>query len=107
MDESKFNQTVDLLLTAIEDAIDESGADIDFETAGGILTLSFEDSSKIIINRQTALSQIWVATRSGGFHFNFDDASGHWRDEKTGAELMAELSRHCTASAGEDLVLAL
>lgn len=107
MDESRFNQTVDQLLTAIEDAVDELGADIDFETAGGILTLSFEDGSKIIINRQTALSQIWVATRSGGFHFNFDEASGQWRDEKTAAELMAELSRHCSASAGEEVVLAI
>ena len=105
MDESEFNQTIDDLLTSIEDIIDESGADIDFETAGGILTLSFEDGSKIIINRQTPLRQIWVATRSGGFHFDFDAPSEQWREDKTGAELMAELSRHCSTSLGEAVVL--
>ena len=53
MDESEFNQRVDDILEQIEDAIEATGADIDYETAGGILTLSFEDDSKIIINRQT------------------------------------------------------
>ncbi len=109
MDESKFNQTVDELLTAIEDAveniIDEKDTDIDVESAGGILTLSFADNSKIIINRQTPLRQIWVATRAGGFHFNFDPGNKQWLEEKTRAELFAELSQHCSASAGEDLVL--
>ena len=109
MDESTFNQTVDELLTTIEDAveniIDEKDADIDVESAGGILTLSFADNSKIIINRQTPLRQIWVATRAGGFHFNFDPDNNQWLEEKTHAELFAELSQHCSASAGEDLVL--
>ncbi|HEB54969.1 MAG TPA: iron donor protein CyaY [Gammaproteobacteria bacterium] len=109
MDESEFNQKVDELLTTIEDIIDEiieeQDLDIDFETAGGILTLQFEDSSRIIINRQTPLRQIWVATRSGGFHFAFHPENNQWREEKTGAELFAELSRHCSASAGNDVVL--
>jgi len=105
MDESRFNQMADELLVAIEDAIDETELDIDFETSGGILTLSFENGNKIIINRQAPLRQIWVATRSGGFHFNFDEASGQWQEDKTAAELIAELSRHCSTSLGENVVL--
>lgn len=109
MNESEFNEKVDDLLTTIEDAIDEiteeKDIDIDFETAGGILALHFEDNSKIIINRQTPLRQIWVATRTGGFHFDFNTEDDRWREEKTGAELFAELSRHCSASTGEKVVL--
>lgn len=109
MDESEFNQKTDELLTAIEDAIDEiideDDLEIDIETAGGVLTLSFEDNSKIIINRQAPLRQIWVATRSGGFHFDFDPAREQWREEKTGSELFAELSRHCSASTGYHVTL--
>lgn len=109
MDESEFNQKTDELLTAIEDAIDEvideEDLEIDFETAGGILTLGFEDSSKIIINRQAPLRQIWVATRSGGFHFDFDPERNQWREEKSGSELFAELSRHCSASTGYHVTL--
>lgn len=109
MDESEFNQKADELLMAIEDAIDqvieESDLDIDFENAGGILSLSFEDNSKIIINRQAPLRQIWVATRSGGFHFDFNSEENEWREEKSGAELFAELGRHCSASTGEHVAL--
>ncbi|VAX08418.1 Frataxin homolog CyaY, facilitates Fe-S cluster assembly, interacts with IscS [hydrothermal vent metagenome] len=109
MDESRFNQTVDELLMSIEDAveslIDETDADIDLESAGGILTLSFEDNSKIIINRQTPLHQVWVATRAGGFHFNFDLDTQQWRDEKSQAELFADLSQHCSTSLGKKVSL--
>ncbi len=109
MDEPKFNQKVDELLAAIEDTLDEiieeQDLNIDFEAAGGILTLHFEDNSKIIINRQTPLQQIWVATRTGGFHFDFNPEKDQWREEKTGAELFAELSRHCSASTGNNVTL--
>ncbi len=109
MDESEFNQKADELLTAIEDTLDnvieEDDLDIDFETTGGILSLSFEDNSKIIINRQAPLRQIWVATRNGGFHFNFDPEKNQWQEEKTGAELFAELSRHCSTGTGEQVTL--
>ncbi|VAX13512.1 hypothetical protein MNBD_GAMMA24-2149 [hydrothermal vent metagenome] len=109
MDESEFNQKADELLTAIEDAIDkiidENDLDIDFENSGGILSLGFEDNSKIIINRQAPLRQIWVATRSGGFHFDFDPERNQWREEKNGTELFAELGRHCSTNTGEQVVL--
>jgi len=105
MEESEFNQRVDDILLQIEDAIDESGADIDYETAGGILTLTFEDDSKIIINRQTPLRQIWIATRGGGFHFDFNDAEQCWREQQSSEELFAALSHYSTAQAGENVSL--
>lgn len=71
MEETLFNQIIDHTLLAIEDAIDEAGLDIDYDTIGGILTLEFIDKSVIIINRQVAMEQLWVAARSGGFHLDF------------------------------------
>lgn len=105
MQEPEFNQRVDEILLQIENAIDESGADIDFETAGGILTLTFDNASKIIINRQTPLRQIWVATRAGGFHFALDQQSGHWLEQDNGTELFSALSHHCSEQAGEAVSL--
>jgi len=105
MEESEFNQRVDDILLQIEDAIDQSGADIDYETAGGILTLTFEDDSKIIINRQTPLRQIWIATRGGGFHFEFIGAEQCWREQHSSEELFAALSQYSTAQAGESVSL--
>lgn len=105
MTESEFNDRVDALLERIEDAIDEGEAEIDFETSGGILTLSFEDGSRIIINRQTPLRQVWVATRGGGFHYDFDAANDCWVEENGAEELFAALSRFCSEQAGETVAL--
>ena len=105
MDESEFNQRVDDILVQIEDAIEDSGADIDYETAGGILTLSFADDSKIIINRQTPVRQIWVATRQGGFHFVYNDDMDQWQLERDEQNLFAALSQFCSDQAGKPIEL--
>jgi CyaY protein len=105
MDESEFNQRVDDILVQIEDAIEACEADIDYETAGDILTLEFEDGSKIIINRQTPVRQIWVATRQGGFHFDYDPETDRWRLQDGDLELFEALSRYCSEQAGEPVRL--
>lgn len=105
MDESEFNQRVDDILIQIEDAIEDSGVDIDYETAAGILTLSFADDSKIIINRQTPVRQIWIAARQGGFHFVYNEAQDQWQLESGEETLFTALSRFCSAQAGETIEL--
>ena len=107
MSESNFHQRVDAILSAIENAMDEVPCDIDAELNAGILTLTFENDSKVIVNRQTPLREIWVAAKSGGFHFKFDAAASHgttnppphcaarheWKDTRSGETLEALLSR--------------
>ncbi|MDH5353176.1 MAG: iron donor protein CyaY [Gammaproteobacteria bacterium] len=106
MNESEFNALADETIMAIEDAVEASGADIDYDTAGDILTLEFTNGSQIIINKQAPLSQIWVAARSGGFHFDYDAARQLWHlnsdDQK---ELFAQLSQYCTEQSGESVAL--
>jgi CyaY protein len=106
MNESQFDQLAEETMNAIEDAVEDCGADIDFDSAGGILTLEFSNGSQIIINRQTPLSQIWVAARCGGFHFDYDAAERCWKLQNNGAELFGCLSRYCSEQAGEPVVLA-
>lgn len=106
MNESEFNQLAEKTLLQIEDAVESSGADIDYDTAGDILTLEFENGSQIIINKQTPLSQIWVAARSGGYHFKYDVDRKRWYlDSNPQKDLFAELSVYCTQQAGEDVIL--
>ena len=105
MNESEFNERVDDLLLAIEEALEAGGTDIDYENVAGILTLVFENDTKIIVNRQTPVQQIWVAAKSGGFHFDYDAAADVWRRDRDGAELVAELSRLCSEQAGEHVEL--
>ncbi len=105
MNESEFNQQIDGLLLVIEDAIEESGADVDFETVAGILTLDFDNGSKVIINRQVAMGQLWVAAKSGGYHLNCED--GQWLVSTTHEPLAVLLDRVCTEQAGETVSLGL
>ncbi|MBZ0106251.1 MAG: iron donor protein CyaY [Sulfuricella denitrificans] len=103
MTPSEFNQLVEKTLAQIEQAIEASGADIDFETAAGILELEFGDGSKIIVNRQAATQELWVAAKSGGYHYLWKD--GAWRNTRDGSELFASLSRYASEQAEESLEL--
>ena len=77
MKESEFHALAEAQFLTIEEAVEaateRSDADIDADTSGGVLTLSFAHQSKIIINKQAPLSQIWVATRANGYHFDYRD----------------------------------
>lgn len=101
MTESEFNKLVDQTLEDIEQAIDDSGVDIDYDNAGGILTLIFENQTKIIINRQGPVKQIWVATKSGGYHFDYDDSQKCWLNDDNKEELFTALNRYCTEQSEE------
>jgi len=101
MNDTEFHQRVDLELEKIEQLIDDSGADIDYESVGNVMTLEFEDRSQIIINRQEPMHEIWLASRSGGFHFKLTD--DQWTCSKTGLELMELLKGECEKHAGESI----
>ena len=107
MNESEFNDLVDDVFIEIEDALEDacedSGADIDYETSSGILTLSFSNGSQIIINRQAPLQQIWVAAKQGGFHFDYQSESNHWICNNQ--ELFSALSEYCSEQADQSIVL--
>lgn len=103
MTSSEFNLLVETTLAQIEQAIETSGADIDFETTAGILELEFDNGSKIIINRQSATQELWVAAKSGGYHYLWKDNA--WRNTRDGSELFASLSRYVSVQAGEALEL--
>jgi len=84
MTESEFNEAIDAIFTELELALDQVDADLDYETTGGVLTVEFEDESKLVFSRQPANLQLWLATRSGGFHFAWDDSAGDWCDTRGG-----------------------
>ena len=99
MDEAQFNALAQATLDAIERALDACGADVDYEVKpGGVLELEFDDGSKVIINRHSAAREIWVAARSGGFHFS--PAGGRWIAARDGEELFAVLSRVISQQSG-------
>lgn len=105
MTDAEFESLADATLAAVERALDRAGLDIDLQAKGaGVLELEFADGSKMIINRHAAAREIWVAARSGGFHFRHEN--GAWRDSRDGVELFASLSRLVSAQTGTAVILA-
>jgi CyaY protein len=105
MTDSEFEMETDRTLAAIERALDRAGLDLDLQTKGaGVLEIEFADGSKVIVNRHAAAREIWVAARSGGFHFRHS-ADG-WRDTRDGTELFAALSKIASAQSGSAVILA-
>jgi CyaY protein len=104
MDEQDFLTRADAQLAAIEDALERLQADDEIEfdyelKPGGVLELEFEDGSKIIVNRHGAAREIWLAARSGGFHYGWNGTA--WVSTRDGEELLAGLSRCMSAQSGQ------
>jgi CyaY protein len=108
MTESEFLALADSTLKAIERALeqaaDDGDADIECGRSGNVLDVEFVDNgSKIIINSQEAMQEIWVAARSGGFHYRYD--GDKWINTRDGSELFAALSQMASGQSGAELVL--
>ena len=104
MNEAEFERLASAALQTIEQQLEASGVDADFELKdGGVLEIEFADGSKLIVNRHAAAREIWLAARSGGFHFRWDGSA--WRDTRDGTELFAALSRVASLQAGHPVRL--
>ena len=105
MTETTNSQAYTETLEQLEELLDNSDADIDYDTVSDILTIEFEERSKIIINYQSANGQLWLAARSGGFHYDYDAATGSWKNDRNGGDFFDQLSAFATEQAGEKIVL--
>jgi len=99
--ESAFIALTDRVLEAIGRAIDGSGADLDWSENDGVLTIECPDGGRVIVNRHVPNRELWVAARSGGFHFRTDGAA--WHDSRSGEELTAALARLLQFQARADV----
>jgi CyaY protein len=82
MNEAEFHERIDGVFEDIEVALDDIDSDLDYENAGGVLTVSFENGTTMVFSRQPPTRQLWLATRSGGFHFAYDEAVQDWRNTR-------------------------
>lgn len=99
--QARTRALLDHIETQVDNWLDEDVIDIDSHRTGGLLELSFPDASKIIINTQAPLQELWLAARAGGYHFRF--CAGAWLDTKTSVEFHALLSAQVSAQAGKAL----
>lgn len=103
MTESEFNRLADAIFTRIENALDANTEDVECSFNGPVLEIEFEDGSQIIVNRHTPNQEIWVAAKSGGFHFNLQD--GQWRSKRDECELFGKLSELVQLATGKPVAI--
>ena len=103
MTESEFNALVDQTMEALELALDELDADLDYESGGGVLTVEFDNGSSMVFSRQPPARQLWLAARSGGYHFEYDEAAGDWRSTRDDTLLRPFVVQQMAQQGGVEL----
>lgn len=105
MDESQYLHLVDEAFKSIEDAFADVDPDIaEAFTAGDVLTVTFADRTRCVVNTQRPTRQIWLAAQSRAWHFDYDATTGRWCDDRGhGDELFATLRAVTKSSAGVEL----
>ena len=105
LSDSQYHALTGALLAGIEAAVDrwlqDDLVDIDTQRTGGLLELTFPGGSKIILNTQPPLQELWMAARSGGYHYKH--VEGHWRDTRDGSDFFDALSACASEQAGRPL----
>lgn len=108
MSETEFLDLADSTLGTIEAAMDrlndEDVIDVECKRSGNVLEIEFIDNgTKIIVNSQAPLQEMWVAAKSGGFHYK--RADGKWINTRDGSELYASLSALASEQGGTTVTL--
>ena len=105
MTDAEYHSLSSEVLARIETKLDrwlqDDVVDIDAQRTGGLLELTFPDRSKIVVNTQPPLQELWLAARAGGYHFKH--VQGVWRDTRDGVEFFERLSLEASAQAAQEL----
>ncbi len=99
MTENEFNTLADTVFQRIEQALDTT--DIDYDSNGMVMEIEFDDGSKVIVNRHVPNREIWLAARSGGFHFGWDGSE--WISQRENEALYAKLAQLIEMVSGEHI----
>jgi len=100
MQDNQYDLRASACLKRLEDWLEDFDPDeLDFTPADGVVTMEFADGTRYVLNRQSAAAQIWFAARTRAWHFNYDEPSGSWLDDKEGHDLWSRV----TQAVGEKL----
>ena len=103
MNEREFQELADVIFRRIEDRIDELELDIDIDSGGGILNCVCENGSSVILSRQVANFEIWVAAKSGGFHLRYRESD--WFCDTTNESLAVLINRVFSEQLAQPITL--
>ena len=104
MDQQLYLQRADACLRQVANWLEDFDPDeLDYATTDGVVTLSFADGARYVLNRQSAASQMWFAAGARAWHYGFDERQGAWRDDRDGHRLMDKLAEVVSAKLGRQV----
>lgn len=108
LSDGEYERRTRAVFAAIEASVDrfleDDVIDIDASRTGGLLELAFPNGSRIVVNTQPPLQEVWLAAQSGGFHFKA--AGDAWVDTRGGREFFELLSACASEQGGSPLLFA-
>jgi CyaY protein len=108
VDDAEYDRRTREVFESVEATVDrflqDDVIDIDASRTGGLVELAFPNGSKIVLNTQPPLHELWLAAQRGGFHFR--PKAGRWVDGRDGREFFELLSECATEQGGRPLVFA-
>ena len=104
MDPEEFVHLADHCIEKVAAWLEDFDPDeVDFSLADGVIGLEFADGKKFILNRQAGSSQMWLAAGARAWHYDWDEESETWRDDRDGHELFENLSRVVSEKLGREV----
>lgn len=102
MTDLEYTLQAEALLASVEAACDrineQTEADVDVSRSGGMITLTFENRSQIVINLQRPLREVWMASKEAGHHYRF--LNDEWIDSRRQSEFLDDLSVAVSRQSG-------
>jgi CyaY protein len=105
MTDQEFLEAADQVFIAVEDRLDATELDLDIVRSGNVLSVEFPGGSKLIINTQQPLHEMWMADKTGGFHYKLTPVGADqlWHDTRSGEEFFATLDRLVAQQTGQKI----
>lgn len=69
MTETEFLEIAEREMNRLQDLIESKYEDADCSRSGNVLTIELDDGAQAVVNIQTPMREIWLASHLGGMHF--------------------------------------
>jgi CyaY protein len=101
VDARDFQKRADECLQRVTRWLEDFDPDeLDYTSTDGVLTLTFADGKRFVLNRQSAASQMWLAAGARAWHYRWDEPRGEWLDDKDAHALIERIGSTVSEKLG-------
>jgi CyaY protein len=108
LDEKRYRQLLDDAYARVDRAFEQVDPDIaEVSISQGTLTITFFEKQRLMVTPQPSPRQLWVAFRDRAWHFDYDQTSKRWLDDRgQGIEATGLVEKTAREAAGVEVTVA-